>query len=371
MNPDPSNNPIHRRSNSGGGVSGNGDTDDRNRNDYYDRFHLNQYYNAVEDEQIYMDEYTTLLHRYNEFIVNGNAMFTRMEQTLRENLARTHVRQYFYYQQSENIRNARTLRRNDATQRYSFPSPPPAAPTAPAAPVASAAPAAPAAAQAAPAATTPASTGASFNEVFPRLLSRYLTTEIEREAREQRISPAQRDIFSMLYTVPIAVRTNTNAGGSGAAAAGAPTNDQINRATLNTVFSRIITPVNATCPISRDEFNDDSEITMIRGCNHIFNRASLREWFVSHSTCPMCRSDIREYRAPRTQQPSQSPQANISIDRVDENEITFSYDVPIQYNNDQIYQDIVNTITGMAQTAQQNRNNNNHDDNDDDIMEVD
>jgi hypothetical protein len=85
----------------------------------------------------------------------------------------------------------------------------------------------------------------------------------------------------------------------------------------------------------------------------------------------MCRSDIREYRAPRTQQPSQSPQANISIDRVDENEITFSYDVPIQYNNDQIYQDIVNTITGMAQTAQQNRNNNNHDDNDDDIMEVD
>lgn len=362
MNSDPSNNPIHRRSNSGGGVSGNGDRDDRNRNDYYDRFHLNQYYNAVEDEQIYMDEYTTLLHRYNEFIVNGNAMFTRMEQTLRENLARTQVRQYFYYQQSENIRNARTLRRNDATQRYSFPSPP-----SPAAPVAQAAPAAPAA----PAATAPASTGTSFNEVFPRLLSRYLTTEIEREAREQRISPAQRDIFSMLYTVPIAVRTNTNAGGSGAAAAGAPTNDQINRATLNTVFSRIITPVNATCPISRDEFNDDSEITMIRGCNHIFNRASLREWFVSHSTCPMCRSDIREYRAPRTQQPSQSPQANISIDRVDENEITFSYDVPIQYNNDQIHQDIVNTITGMAQTAQQNRNNNNHDDNDDDIMEVD
>lgn len=375
MNSDPSNNPIHRRS---GGGGGNGGNHDRNRNDYYDRFHLNQYYNAVEDEQIYTDEYTTLLHRYNEFIANGNAMFNRMEQTLRENLARTQVRQYFYYQQSENIRNARTIRRNDATQRYSFPSPPAAA-AAPVAPVAPAAPAAPVA----PAATAPAPTGASFNEVFPRLLSRYFTTEIEREAREQLSQPGPRDLFSMLYTVPIAVRTN--AGGGGAArggAAGAPTNDQINRATLNTVFSHIISPVNATCPISRDEFNDESEITMIRGCNHIFNRASLREWFVSHSTCPMCRSDIRDYRPEQSQlqPPSQSGlqptsrglnepnMSNISIDRVDDNQITFSYDIPIQHNNDQIYRDIVNTISGMAQTSQQN---NNDSDNDDDIMEVD
>jgi len=347
MNTDPSNNPIHRRN--GGGVvggSGNGDSNDRNRNDYYDRFHLNQYYNAVEDEQIYMDEYTTLLHQYNEFIVNGNAMFTRMEQTLRENLARTQVRQYFYYQQSENIRNELSRRRNDAT-RHTFPSPPAAA----AAPAASAAPVG-------PAATAPVSRGANFNDVFPRLLSRYLTTDLQREAREQRNPPAQRDIFSMLYTVPIAVRTNTN-GGGGAAATGAPTNDQINRATLNTLFSHIVSPVNATCPISRDEFNDESEITMIRGCNHIFNRASLREWFVSHSTCPMCRSDIREYQAPREQQPSQSHQPNISIDRIDDNELTFSYDIPLQYNNDDIYRDIVNTIT------------NNRNDDDDDIMEVD
>jgi hypothetical protein len=58
--------------------------------------------------------------------------------------------------------------------------------------------------------------------------------------------------------------------------------------------------------------------------------------------------------------------SNISIDRVDDDQITFSYDIPLQYNNDQIYRDIVNTISGMAQTSQQNNN-----DNDDDIMEVD
>jgi hypothetical protein len=29
---------------------------------------------------------------------------------------------------------------------------------------------------------------------------------------------------------------------------------------------------------------------------HIFNRSNLRSWFRSHSTCPLCRCDIRDYR---------------------------------------------------------------------------
>ena len=202
----------------------------------------------------------------------------------------------------------------------------------------------------------------------------------------------------MLYTIPLEVR----AGGAAVSrSAAAPTRDQINRATMNTIFSHIISPVNATCPISRDEFIDESEITLIRGCNHIFNRSSLREWFVSHSTCPMCRSDIREYQPPAVNQPpsqsSQSSQssaasassvphrrpANLSIDSVDENHMTFSYDMPINYNNNEIYQDIVNTMNDMTSTI----NNSSHhaqyhypdddgdddddDDHHDDIMEVD
>ena len=43
---DPSGNFISRR-NDGGGRGG----------DYYERFHINQFYNAVEDEQQYMNEY--------------------------------------------------------------------------------------------------------------------------------------------------------------------------------------------------------------------------------------------------------------------------------------------------------------------------
>ena len=358
MNIDPSSNHIMRRGGGGGGGGGSGNNnDDRNRNDYYERFNLNQYYNAVEDEQIYMDEYTTLLHRYNDFIVNGNAMFSRMEQTLRENLSRTLVRQSFYYHQHNDYLRSRR--------------PPTADPPVITAPVP--APVPPVAASPINSAPSPSSTQQRISDVFPRLLSRYLNNEMEREMRRPN---NDNNIFSMLYTtIPLAARTNN------ANAVSAPTNEQINRATMNTTFGHIITPVNATCPISRDEFNDDSEITMIRGCNHIFNRASLREWFVNHSTCPMCRSDIRHFtptsvtnapeqsRSSSQQRTHPSNPANLSIDSIDNNHMTFSYDLPINYNDEQIYQDIVNTVNNM--TNRVNRNRDNPDDNDDDIMDVD
>jgi hypothetical protein len=347
MNPTESSN--HRRSNERNNIN----------HDYHERFNQNQYYNAVEDEQIYMDEYTTLLHRYNDFIVNGNAMFTRMEQTLRENITRALVRQSLYYNRLDEMR---TTRMPLATQSQPSASLYPTAPTAPTASVRSEQHNRPRN-TISPQPQLPSAP--RFGDVFPRLLSRYFTSDLNRESRE--LNNGRENIFSMLYTIPVAVRTNPNVA---ATTTGAPTNDEINRATLNTVFSNIISPVNATCPISRDEFNDESEITMIRGCNHVFNRESLRQWFVNHSTCPMCRSNIRDYQPPPHQQSvlSQSHPQNLSIDRIDDNELTFSYDIPVQYNNDQIYRDILNTITGMAQPSPQN---NNHHNDDDDIMEVD
>ena len=368
MNPalatDPSSNFVIRRGN-GGGVG-----DDRNADDFYERFHLNQYYNAVEDEQIYVDEYTNMIHQYNDFITNGNAMFSRMEQTLRENLTRTMVRQSFYYNSVHNQRRDRVSLAQTAAAAAAADAAATAAPTAAPAPAPGPAP----------------NPSRPIADTLPRLLSRYLNTEIARDARQPMNNNANNNIFSMLYTIPLEVRTNAgngiSAGGGGGSAA---TNDQIHRATMNTTFGNIISPVNATCPISRDEFNDESEITMIRGCNHIFNRMSLREWFVSHSTCPMCRGDIREYRPPptagllpeggRQPQPPQPPQqqnppANLSIDRIDNNEFTFSYDLPVNYNNDQIYQDIVNTVNHMTNYRRHNDQRDDGD-SDDDIMEVD
>lgn len=373
MNTD--NNTTHRRMNGGGGGGG-GDDPERNSATYRARFELNQYYNAVEDEQVYMDEYTTLSHRYNEFMMNANAMYIRMEQTLRESLTRTMVRQSFYYHRvQENTAGGGGGMGIAAAAPPAVPAPPPAS--------VSLAP--PQAIQSAPAV---AGATARLGDVFPRLLSRYFSTELNRDAREA--NTGSRRVDAMLYTFPIP-RTGGGGGGGG----GAPNNDQINRATLNTVFSNILSPVNATCPISRDEFDDNSEITMIRGCNHVFNRVSLREWFVHHSTCPMCRYDIRLYDpsasaasasaagvverpAPsRPRVPVVQPEAtNISIDRVDNDSITFSYDLPVEYSNEQIYNDIMNRVTSrMPQTPplrhDYDDHHHDHDHDDDDIMEVD
>jgi hypothetical protein len=326
------------------GVAGGDSQLERNQNSYYERFHLNQYYNAVEDEQTTMDEYTMLLHSYNNFIVNGNAMFSRMEQTLRENVTRCIVRQHFYYNQYH-LRHSRGIT---------------------AGPTVSSSPQMTTAAAPAPAAES------QIADIFPRLLSRYLNTEIARERRHP-----HNNIFSMLYTVPAGART-TNVSSSDTSSS-APTNEQIRIATHDTVFGNIISPVNAICPISRDEFTDESEITMLRGCNHIFNRGSLREWFVRHSSCPLCRSDIRDYRPSSNQSTSAeagagagagaSPRfpANLSIDHIDENNFTFSYDIPINYNDGQLYDNIVNTINRMNGSTR----NNYPERHDDDDMNVD
>jgi len=332
---DPSNNYIIRRGD---------DNAERIGEHYYERFRLNQFYNAVEDEQIYMDEYTSLINNYNNFITNGNTMFSRMEQTLRENVTRTLVRQSFYY--NGNNRPTISSSATDATAATAVPTASVTAETA------------------APAAAPAPAPAARIAEAFPRLLSRYLNTEMSRDQRGNLFDNA--NVFSMLYTIPLETRAN----GIG----GAPTIRQIQQATVNNTFGNIVSPVNATCPITRDEFTDESEITMIRGCNHIFNRDNLSEWFVSHSTCPLCRRDIREYRD-TAQLPEQArnssnnlPPANLSIDRIDNNEFTFSYDLPVTYNNDQIYQDVINTVDSLTNYR---RNNDDDDDDDDDIMEVD
>jgi hypothetical protein len=356
---DPSNNNTRLTIGGGGGSDG-----DRNGDNFYERFHMNQYYNAVEDEQTYMDEYTSLIHTYNDFIVNGNVMFSRMEQTLRDNLSRSLVRQTFYYHRFDDLRRARGIQVAPSTSQFISASSQLHAPAT--------ATAATATATAAPPTTAPAT---RIADVFPRLLSRYINTDISRELRQPIINQTD-NIISMLYTVPLNTQANGGGGGGGAAArtssASAPTNDQIIRATQDTLFSHIISPVNATCPISRDEFNDESEITMLRGCNHIFNRASLREWFVSHSTCPLCRSDIRDYQPPSV---PTVPHRNMSIDSVDENHMTFSYDLPMNYTNNQIYHDIVNTVNELASatpTTPTARNYNQyHYDDDEQFPEVD
>jgi hypothetical protein len=71
----------------------------------------------------------------------------------------------------------------------------------------------------------------------------------------------------------------------------------------------------------------------------------------------------------------------MSIASVDDNHVTFSYDLPAHIADNQIYRDIVNTITGMTaapatqpqpqQPPSRRMDDNYYNYDDDDVMEVD
>ena len=68
---------------------------------------------------------------------------------------------------------------------------------------------------------------------------------------------------------------------------------EINTATNTNTFSNIERPQNTTCPITRESFNANDNVTQIIQCGHTFNTNNLYEWFNHSSVCPMCRYDIR------------------------------------------------------------------------------
>ena len=74
-----------------------------------------------------------------------------------------------------------------------------------------------------------------------------------------------------------------------------PTVSQIETATRRVLYRDIVSPINSSCPISMDTFNDNETVTIIRHCGHIFNSDELATWFQSNCRCPVCRYDIRNF----------------------------------------------------------------------------
>lgn len=79
-----------------------------------------------------------------------------------------------------------------------------------------------------------------------------------------------------------------------------PSQEQINNGTRRVLYSNIDNPLNSSCPITLENFDDADNVTQILGCGHIFNHESLTSWFRNHVRCPVCRYDIRNY-VPRSQ----------------------------------------------------------------------
>ena len=74
-----------------------------------------------------------------------------------------------------------------------------------------------------------------------------------------------------------------------------PSNEQINQALQNCLFSEINNPGNQACPISLRTFQPNDEVSVIKYCNHVFTKNDLANWFLYNTRCPLCRYDIRNY----------------------------------------------------------------------------
>ena len=74
-----------------------------------------------------------------------------------------------------------------------------------------------------------------------------------------------------------------------------PSETQIQNATRVIPFGQIENPINQTCPISLDRFENEMNVTQILFCGHIFNSNEINEWFQTNVRCPVCRYDIRNY----------------------------------------------------------------------------
>jgi hypothetical protein len=61
------------------------------------------------------------------------------------------------------------------------------------------------------------------------------------------------------------------------------------------MYCNIVSPINRSCPISLENFNDTDMVSIIRYCGHIFHTEHLNRWFTSNCRCPVCRYDIRNY----------------------------------------------------------------------------
>jgi hypothetical protein len=101
-----------------------------------------------------------------------------------------------------------------------------------------------------------------------------------------------------------------------------PTQLQIEIATRNVQYCDILNPINRSCPISLETFNDTDMVVVIRFCGHIFKPEQIRTWFISNCRCPVCRYDIRSYHSNNSTNNEEIPlaQSDASNNFVEENE---------------------------------------------------
>jgi hypothetical protein len=133
-----------------------------------------------------------------------------------------------------------------------------------------------------------------------------------------------------------------------------PTPSQIETATRNVQYCDIVNPINRSCPISLETFNDIDMVSVIRFCGHIFNSDELRRWFTTNCRCPVCRYDIRNYRTNQPSETESTIQTDISNNFVNENNENQSSET-----NHERRPSAINTITTYLDLIFDNGSNSN------------
>lgn len=131
-----------------------------------------------------------------------------------------------------------------------------------------------------------------------------------------------------------------------------PTQSQIETSTRRVRYCDIARPINTSCPISMEDFEDNDMVTIIRHCGHTFHTDNLLNWFRTNSRCPVCRYDIREYNPglPSQFSSSQTTATDSSYNNVERNNHNTST-VNLTGNNSlNSLEDIFN-ISGLMDTS--------------------
>jgi len=58
------------------------------------------------------------------------------------------------------------------------------------------------------------------------------------------------------------------------------------------------------CPVCLAPFEADDNLRMLPGCSHVFHFDCIAAWFLSHTTCPLCRASLLPPLTPKHQQQS-------------------------------------------------------------------
>lgn len=180
--------------------------------------------------------------------------------------------------------------------------------------------------------------------------------------------------------------------------------EQISQNSELVIFHSIQNPLNTECPISREEFTSNSIVLRLHNCGHCFTPFNILSWLRQHNTCPLCRGNIIRSSSTINQETQENsinsnennnnnnnntrnsvsvpPIAslsnrlnnyyqnliqnsqefnNLNIDGIHDNEIVFSFDLPIGNINNPIHNtnDLSSYISSLLEPNSSSNESNN------------